>query len=112
VLVTPDQVAGVQLARTGDLVPANARLQRAGVVRELRSRLLDAGDGRAVLEHVWTGERREIACAFVIDCGHRMPADALWRARPHLPRAGDCVAPRTVHEAVLEARRAAALEAH
>jgi hypothetical protein len=107
VLVTPDQVAGVQLARTGDLVPANIRLQRAGVVRELRTRLLDVRDGRAVLEHVWTGARREIGCAVVIDCGHRLPADELWRARPQLRRAGDCVAPRTVHEAVLEGRRAA-----
>jgi mycofactocin system FadH/OYE family oxidoreductase 1 len=106
-LVTPDQVAGTQLAITGDLAPANARLERAGVARELRSRLR-AVRGRAVLEHVWTGERREIDCAAVVDCGHRLPDDALWRARPHLPRAGDCVAPRTVYEAVLEGRRAAA----
>jgi 2,4-dienoyl-CoA reductase (NADPH2) len=60
-----------------------------------------------VLEHVWTGVRHEIGCAVVIDCGHRLPADELWRARPQLRRAGDCVAPRTVHEAVLEGRRAA-----
>ncbi|MHA6785582.1 mycofactocin system FadH/OYE family oxidoreductase 1 [Pseudonocardia saturnea] len=106
VLVTPDQVAGTQLAITGDLAPANARLERAGVVRELRSRL-NAVRERAVLEHVWTGERREVDCAAVVDCGHRLPDDALWRARPHLPRAGDCVAPRTVYEAVLEGRRAA-----
>jgi 2,4-dienoyl-CoA reductase (NADPH2) len=104
-LVTPDQVAGTLLAITGDLAPANARLERAGVVRELRSRLITVR-ARAVVEHVWTGERREIACAAVIDCGHRLPDDALWRARPHLPRAGDCVAPRTVYEAVLEGRRA------
>lgn len=109
VLVTPDQVAGTQLAITGDLAPANARLERAGVVRELRSRLR-AVRGRAVLEHVWTGERREIDCAAVVDCGHRLPDDRLWRARPHLPRAGDCVAPRTVYEAVLEGRRAGAAE--
>ncbi|MCO1656840.1 mycofactocin system FadH/OYE family oxidoreductase 1 [Pseudonocardia sp. S2-4] len=109
VLVTPDQVAGTQLARTGDLAPANARLARAGVVRELRSTLREVADGRAVLEHVWTDERRTLDCALVIDCGHRLPADALWRARPRLARAGDCVAPRTLHEAVLEGRRAAAL---
>ena len=71
--------------------------------------LLDAGDGRAVLEHVWTGERREVACASVIDCGHRLPADAPVALRGHISCGpGDCVAPRTVHEAVLEARRAAA----
>jgi 2,4-dienoyl-CoA reductase (NADPH2) len=109
VLVTPDQVAGTQLSRTGDLAPANARLARAGVVRELRSTVREVVDGRAVLEHVWTGERRTVDCALVVDCGHRLPHDALWRARPHLARAGDCVAPRTLYEAVLEGRRAAAL---
>ncbi|WP_141279388.1 mycofactocin system FadH/OYE family oxidoreductase 1 [Pseudonocardia hydrocarbonoxydans] len=107
VLVTPDPVAGTQLARTGDLAPANARLDRAGVVRALHSRLRHAGAGRARLEHVWTGQSRVVECAAVVDCGHRLPADELWRARPHLPRAGDCVAPRTVYEAVLEGRRAA-----
>ncbi len=107
VLVTPDQVPGTQLSRTGDLAAANARLARAGVVRELRSTLCEVRAGVAVLEHVWTGEVRRVPCALVIDCGHRLPADDLWRARPHLPRAGDCVAPRTVYEAVLEGRRAA-----
>jgi 2,4-dienoyl-CoA reductase (NADPH2) len=110
-LVTPDQVAGHQLALTGDLVPANVRLQRACVARELRSRLCGVERGRALLEHVWTGARRELDCALVLDCGHRLPDDALWAAlgtaRPHLPRAGDCVAPRTVHEAVREGRAAA-----
>ncbi|GAA1234140.1 mycofactocin system FadH/OYE family oxidoreductase 1 [Pseudonocardia alaniniphila] len=107
-IVTRDAVAGVQLSRTGDLVPANTRLQRAGVVRELYSLLRGVHGGRAVLEHVWTGERREIDCAVVLDCGHRLPEDGLWAAHPDLPRVGDCIAPRTVYEAVLEARRAAA----
>ncbi|OZM82579.1 FAD-dependent oxidoreductase [Pseudonocardia sp. MH-G8] len=106
-LVTPDQVVGHQLAATGDLVPANARLARAGVARERRARLRRVERGRAVLEDVWTGAAREIDCALVLDCGHRLPDDALWAARPHLPRAGDCVAPRTVHEAVREGRAAA-----
>ena len=30
-IVTPDQIVGTELARTGDLAPANTRLQRAGV---------------------------------------------------------------------------------
>jgi mycofactocin system FadH/OYE family oxidoreductase 1 len=107
-IVTRDAVAGVQLSRTGDLVPANTRLQRAGVTRELYSLLRGVHGGRAVLQHVWTGECREIDCAVVIDCGHRLPEDGLWVARPDLPRVGDCIAPRTVYEAVLEARRAAA----
>ena len=61
----------------------------------------------AVVEDVFTGESKEIEAAVVIDAGHRLPEDSLWRAHPALPRAGDAVAPRTVYEAVLEGRRAA-----
>ena len=126
-LVTPDPVAGTLLSLTGDLADANARLQRAGVTRALRSRLRRAAQGRAWLEDAWTGEQREIGCAAVIDCGHRLADTALYEAarseaapheaaqsagpgrpgQPGVPRAGDCVAPRTAAEAVLEGRRRA-----
>jgi mycofactocin system FadH/OYE family oxidoreductase 1 len=106
-LVTPDPVAGTLLSRTGDLADANVRLQRAGVRRRVRSRLLEVHDGTATIEDVWTGARTELACASVVDGGHRLPEDDLARRRPGLTRAGDCVAPRTVLEAVLEGRRRA-----
>jgi hypothetical protein len=106
-LVTQDQVAGSLLSRTGDLADANTRLQRAGVDRQLRARLDRVGAGQAVLEDVWTGEQRRLACAAVVDCRHRLPEEALYRSRPGTRRAGDCVAPRTVLEAVLEGRRQA-----
>jgi 2,4-dienoyl-CoA reductase (NADPH2) len=111
-IVTPDQVVGTQLSLTGDLADANGRLERAGVTRALRSLLRsvkqrEAGGGRAVLEDVWTGEQREIECAVVIDCGHRMADESLYDTNQPVARAGDCVAPRTVHEAVLEGRRRA-----
>ncbi|MGI5126015.1 mycofactocin system FadH/OYE family oxidoreductase 1 [Pseudonocardia sp. CA-107938] len=103
-IVTPDPVVGTQLA---DPAGAAVRLERAGVARERLARLVEVRDGTAWLEHVWTGARRSLPCAAVLDCAHRLPADALWRARPDLLRVGDCVAPRTVHEAVREARHAA-----
>jgi len=114
-LVTPDPVAGTLLSLTGDLADANARLQRAGVSRALRSLLRQAGQGRALLEDAWTGEQREIGCAAVIDCGHRLAETALHDSAAESPgppgagvsRAGDCVAPRTAAEAVLEGRRRA-----
>jgi 2,4-dienoyl-CoA reductase (NADPH2) len=106
-IVTQDQVAGTQLARTGDLADANTRLLRAGVTRELRSLLREVGAGHAVLEDRWTGEQRTVDCALAVHCGHRLPDEALYLGRPGTPRAGDCVAPRTVHEAVLEGRRVA-----
>ena len=106
-IVTQDQVAGTQLAITGDLAEANSRLQRAGVGRELRSLLRAAAADHVLLEDRWTGEQRMVGCGFVVHCGHRLPEETLYRQRPGTPRAGDCVAPRTVLEAVLEARRAA-----
>jgi 2,4-dienoyl-CoA reductase (NADPH2) len=106
-IVTQDQVAGTQLALTGDLAEANSRLQRAGVQRELRSLLREAAGDHVLLEDRWTGEQRTVDCGFVVHCGHRLPDETLYLPRPGTPRAGDCVAPRTVLEAVLEARRAA-----
>ncbi len=106
-LVTPDQVAGSQLSMTGDLADANVRLQRLGVRRELRTLIRSVEDGSALLEHVWTGQQHRVPCVAVVDCGHRLPEDRLALTRPGLPRAGDCVAPRTALEAVLEGRRRA-----
>jgi 2,4-dienoyl-CoA reductase (NADPH2) len=106
-IVTQDQIAGTQLARTGDLAEANARLQRAGVVRELRSLLRAVAGDQVLLEDRWTAEQRTLDGAFVVHCGHRLPEQTLYSRRPGTPRAGDCVAPRTVLEAVLEGRRVA-----
>lgn len=106
-ILAPDQIVGTLLSLTGDLADANTRLQRAGVTRILRSTLREIGAGTVVAEGVWTGERRDIDCAVLVDCGHRLADDALYLQRPGTPRAGDCVAPRTIHEAVLEGRRRA-----
>ncbi|MBI2708421.1 MAG: mycofactocin system FadH/OYE family oxidoreductase 1 [Actinobacteria bacterium] len=105
-LVTPDLIAGNELSRTGDLAPANVRLQAAGARLERRSLLRRVRTGAVDVEDRFTGASRTIGAAVTIDAGYRLPDDALWRASgEHLPRAGDAVAPRTIHEAVLEARR-------
>ncbi|MHB1137639.1 MAG: mycofactocin system FadH/OYE family oxidoreductase 1 [Microthrixaceae bacterium] len=111
-LATQDNIVGNELARSGDLAPANARLQQAGVQLHRRSLLRQVRKGRAVFEDRFTAARRELPAAVVIDAGHRLPEERMWnelRAHPslHVVRVGDCVAPRTVHEAVLEGRRAA-----
>ncbi|MTD53520.1 mycofactocin system FadH/OYE family oxidoreductase 1 [Amycolatopsis pithecellobii] len=101
-IVSQDQVIGTQLALTGDLADANTRLQQAGVTLAKRSVLREVRAGQVVIEDVFTAERRELDCAAVVHCGHRLPDEL-----PGTLRAGDCVAPRTVHEAILEGRRAA-----
>jgi 2,4-dienoyl-CoA reductase (NADPH2) len=104
-IVTQDPIVGTLLSLTGDLADCNTRLLRAGVGRELKALLRKASGGTALLEDVWTGVQREVPAAVVVDCGHRLPQEDLYVTG--LPRAGDCVAPRTVLEAVLEGRRRA-----
>jgi 2,4-dienoyl-CoA reductase (NADPH2) len=107
-LVTPDLIAGNELSRTGDLAPSNVRLLAAGVSIEKRSILRRVARGEIHVDDRFTGEARTIAAAAVVDAGHRLPDDRLWRATgERLPRAGDAVAPRTIYEAVLEGRRRA-----
>jgi NADPH-dependent 2,4-dienoyl-CoA reductase/sulfur reductase-like enzyme len=112
ILVTPDHVAGNELSRTGDLAPANTRLAQGGVRVERRCivravHLAPVGGDDQL--HVELADRfavgvRTIGCAAFVDCGFRLPDPPL---RGAAAQAGDCVAPRTVHEAILDARRIA-----
>ena len=104
ILITPDQIAGNELSRTGDLAPANVRLQQQGAQIERRSLLRVVRPGEVELEDRFSGERRTVPAAALVDCGFRLPTDPIPGAHA---QAGDCVAPRTIHEAILEARRAA-----
>ena len=104
ILITQDHIAGNELSRTGDLAPANVRLAQRGVTIERRSLLRSVRRGEVEIEDRFTGARRTIPCAALVDCGFRLPTDALVGANL---QAGDCVAPRTIYEAVLEGRRAA-----
>ena len=108
-LVCPDPVAGTQLARTGDLADANGRLQRAGVTRQLRSLIRRIEPAGVAVDDCWTAAPGFIPAAVVVDCGHRLPEETLYLelGERHLLRAGDCVAPRSLLEAVLEGRRVA-----
>ncbi|WP_405414626.1 FAD-dependent oxidoreductase [Pseudonocardia alni] len=101
VLATPDAVAGHQLGRCGDMAAANARLERAGVRRALFTRPGVVRGGVAELVDVHTGAVTTVPCAVVVDCGPRLPQDAL-PALPGCAVAGDRVAPRTLAEAVRE----------
>jgi len=104
ILVTQDHIAGNELSRTGDLAPANARLARAGVRIERRTLLRAVRIGEVEIEDRFSGARRIILCGAVVDCGFRLPDEPLPGASA---QAGDCVAPRTVHEAILDGRRVA-----
>ncbi len=104
ILITQDHIAGNELSRTGDLAPANVRLAQVGATIERRTLLRAVRRGQIEVEDRFTGQRRTIDCAALVDCGFRLPTEPLAAADL---QAGDCVAPRTIYEAVLEGRRAA-----
>lgn len=104
ILITQDHIAGNELSPSGDLAPANVRLAQRGVTIERRTLLRAVRPGEIEVEDRFTGQRRTIACAALVDCGFRLPTAPLPEADL---QAGDCVAPRTIYEAVLEGRRAA-----
>ncbi|MBA3398719.1 MAG: mycofactocin system FadH/OYE family oxidoreductase 1 [Acidimicrobiia bacterium] len=104
VLVTQDHIAGNQLSLTGDLAPANVRLALAGVRIHRRAIPRGVGPESVTVSDRFSGEEIEVPCVAVVDCGYRLPSPPLPGA---VHRAGDCVAPRTLYEAILEGRRAA-----
>ena len=107
ILVTQDNIAGNELSRSGDLAPANVRLAQKGVTVERRTlvRAVSRNEREFVVrvQDRFSGETRQLTAAAVVDCGFRLPTEPIDRSM----QIGDAVAPRTVYEAVLEARRAA-----
>ena len=115
-LVTPDPVVGHELGPVGDLVPAAARLAAAGVRRMVRTVPVRWADGVLHLRDAATGAPSTLPCAAVVDAARGLPGPVPPGAEPldgllvrgRTVLAGDVLAPRTVHDAVLDGRRAAA----
>lgn len=104
-VVAPGLLVGPGLARTGDLVDAQARLARAGVRRVRESSVVGFADGVVTVADVVTGAVSSWPAAVLVDAGpRRAPAVP---SRVGLVVVGDAVAPRTVAEAVREGRAAA-----
>lgn len=106
-IVTPDPVVGAGLARAGDLVGANVRVQRAGIGRHLHSEFRAAVDGVAKIEDRHTKALTTVACAVVVDCSPGIALDLPAGSGIADLIIGDAVAPRTALEAMREGRRAA-----
>ena len=85
-LAFPDQIAGQQLALSGDLVAANVRLQSAGVTLVRRCVLRRVGEGTAEVEDVFCGDVRAVPAALVVDAGPRLPAAFGGPTAPHARR--------------------------
>lgn len=102
---TIDPIPGSRLAPTGDLVAANARLHRAGVRRHLGVEVRGVDASGVHLVHRVTGSEVVVDSATLVDCSVGLPDDR--STRPGLDGIGDCIAPRTVREAIGEGHRLA-----
>ena len=105
-LVTPDLLVGEKLSLTGDLAPAQVRLHALGVRLVKHALVRRVAHGKVEVEDRFSGAADAIAATTFIACGHRLP-DHTLDPEETLPQAGDRVAPRTIHEAILEGRRVA-----
>ncbi len=102
--ITPDLLVGEKLSLTGDLAPSQNRLHGLGITLIKRALIRTLSIDTVEMEDRFSGELRTIPAAVLIACGHRLPNELL-DAEELLPQVGDRVAPRTIHEAILEARR-------
>jgi mycofactocin system FadH/OYE family oxidoreductase 1 len=105
-LISPDLLIGEKLSLSGDLAPAQPRLHGLAVKLIKRALVRVVHDGKVEVEDRFDGSLSVIDAAVFIACGHRLPDLSLDAAEVH-PQIGDRVAPRSIHEAILEARRAA-----
>ncbi len=105
-LVTPDLLVGEKLSLTGDLAPAQVRLHALGVRLVKQALVRRVAHGKVEVEDRFSGAVDAIDVTTFIACGHRLP-DHTLDPEETLPQAGDRVAPRTIHEAILEGRRVA-----
>ena len=105
-LVTPDLLVGEKLSLSGDLAPAQPRLHGLGVGMIKRALVRSVDDGKVEIEDRLSGQVTVVDAAVFVACGHRLPDTSVDPNELHT-QIGDRVAPRTIHEAILEARRAA-----
>ena len=106
VLVTQDNIAGNELSRTGDLAPANVRLAQRRRAHRAAQRCCD-GVAAGEVELRGPLHRRATARSRAPRSSTAASASRPTRCPARTCQAGDCVAPRTVHEAILEGRRVA-----
>jgi NADPH-dependent 2,4-dienoyl-CoA reductase/sulfur reductase-like enzyme len=113
-IVTEDVFVSMQLGSTGELTPWYQAAAALGIDLRPLTAVVGVEPGGVRLRHRYgvIEELLEADCVVVAD--HELPDDSLYRelrgARPHggpeVRRVGDCLAPRRVLQAILEARRA------
>jgi 2,4-dienoyl-CoA reductase (NADPH2) len=110
-IMTPGMVVGQDLGITLDLEGFNMRAASKGITQSTDRVVMGAADGSLQVLHHPTGTMETRAVNWVVLAVPPEPEDGLYLAlrdvRPGLDvrRAGDCVAPRRAHSAVIEGDR-------
>ncbi len=109
-IITEDWYIGRDLTETGDLVPWLQRVLAMGVVMTPHTGIARIEAGRVIVNDRFAAGERSIEADAVLLGVYERPAQELYFALkgrvPRLFRAGDCIAPRRIEQAILEGRLA------
>ena len=108
-IITEDWYVGRDLAATHDIVPWMQRTMASGVAMTPHTTTVRIEPGQVVVTDRFAAGERTIAVDAVVLGVYERPAQELYFALkgrvPRLFRAGDCVAPRRIEQAILEGRQ-------
>jgi hypothetical protein len=108
-IVTEDYYVGRDLVATHDLVLWKQRVLPHGVVVTPHTTVVRIEPGKVIVVDRFAEGERELPADVVMLGTYERPSQELYMKLkgqvPHLFRAGDCVAPRHIEQAILEGRR-------
>ena len=108
-IITEDWFVGRDLATTHDIVTWMQRTMASGVVMTTHTTVVRIEPGQVIVTDRFLIKERPIAADVVVLGVYEQPAQELYFALkgrvPRLFRAGDCVAPRRIEQAILEGRQ-------
>ena len=110
-VVTPGMVVGQDLGITLDMENWCVRAAAKGITQTTDCLVTAVTPGLVTLLHHPTGQSRQVAADWIVCAVPAAPAEQLYLdlkalGQPEVHRAGDCVAPRRAHAAVIEGQRA------
>jgi 2,4-dienoyl-CoA reductase (NADPH2) len=110
-VVTPGMVVGQDLGITLDMENWCVRAAAKGIVQTTDCLVTAVAPGSVTLMHHPTGQVRQVDADWVVCAVPAAPAEQLYLdlkalGQPAVRRAGDCVAPRRAHAAVIEGQQA------
>ena len=108
-IVTEDWYVGRDLVATHDIVPWMNRVLAHGIVMKTHTTVVRIEPGQVIVSDRFAEGERAIAADAVVLGVYEQPSQDLYYAlKGHVPRlfrAGDCVAPRRIEQAIAEGRQ-------